>query len=121
MPLTVQQKRMWLRYIRAIREKYPPPFTVTIRTCRLGKTLDGLTTFNSRNGKVVSAKVAISNRLPYHGRLDSLVHEYAHVMSWTFNHHENDRAEQHDEAWGTWYAKIYRVIEEVSDESREQS
>lgn len=45
------------------------------------------------------------------GRLeDTLIHEWAHVMSWEPQHDFHPLGGPHDAVWGVWYARVYSAF-----------
>lgn len=41
--------------------------------------------------------------------LESLVHEFAHILDWLFN---PTRRDEHRQSWGRWYSICYKVVYE---------
>lgn len=108
MNLTPRQRQNWLRYIRAIRRAYPPPVPTTIRL--VVRADPGVAWIYADH-----AVIRINRELDWQSKVDTLNHEYAHVLD------AGSPAEDcHGETWGCWYARVYRVIQETSDKIREE-
>lgn len=41
--------------------------------------------------------------------IDTLLHEYAHLLSWSAMHDLHEYKHYHDDVWGIWYARLYRA------------
>ena len=97
MKLTNRQK--WLRTIAWLKNAFPAQRPVSVASCKIDKELLG-------SVELVGCcfKVEIGNTLSLNMRLEILIHEWAHVISWFGAGHEED----HPDDWGLAYAKIYR-------------
>jgi hypothetical protein len=42
--------------------------------------------------------------------MDSLKHEWSHILDWSHLHDMKEEPEYHSATWGVWYAKVYRLI-----------
>jgi hypothetical protein len=42
--------------------------------------------------------------------LDSLIHEWSHILDWSHLHDMKEEPEYHSATFGVWYAKVYRII-----------
>ena len=51
--------------------------------------------------------IRVKKNLPFATKLDTLLHEYAHVLSW---HCAEAEKEDHSAEWGIAYALIYRTF-----------
>lgn len=40
---------------------------------------------------------------------DCFQHEYAHALNWSHSHDKDGWIWLHDETWGAWYSRVYRV------------
>lgn len=108
------QLKRWRKYISAIKQRYPAPFPVVIRTCRMPYGENGA---GRDCGDCVLHKgkffIRIGNHLDWSMRVDTLIHEYAHALNWSYRHNKTDEHD-HEDPWGIWYARLYRVVEEMS-------
>lgn len=109
MRLARRNRKRWLALIRALREAYPPPIPTTIRTTRLSNDYYGITEYRD---KPPHHLIKINSSLPYRERVEFLVHEYAHVLDHS-ERHLQDNCELHDDTWGIWYARCYRIAQEL--------
>ena len=100
--MTNNPRRSWLRYIRAIRKAYPPPVPVRIRVTRR-REAGVLHLYDDH------AHIYISESLAHQERVDTLVHEYAHLLNGI------NETDEHGETWGCWYARVYQVVARESD------
>lgn len=100
MTLTTTQK--WLRTINWLRREFPSRYPVKVRSRPL-KNLSGDSSFQNRR-----FYIRINSRKPYTERIDAILHEWAHVLTWF----GAGRAEDHSDEWGLWYAKLYRAWDE---------
>jgi hypothetical protein len=85
-----------------LREEFPPPFPVKVLYCKLDKEVIGDT--SKRGSKFI---LRIDSSLSRGAALDVLLHEWGHVISWTFSKTEQTRAHHSDE-WALAYGRIYR-------------
>ncbi len=96
--LTVDQK--WRRRLRWIRDKFPPPRPTRV-VLKKGLGADHGTTCLTKGNKFV---VEIKATIPYWAKVDVLLHEWAHVLTWLGNDDKH-----HGEEWGLNYARIYQA------------
>ncbi|MEE8384488.1 MAG: hypothetical protein V3S01_01040 [Dehalococcoidia bacterium] len=59
-----------------------------------------------QKGRVLVITINTATPTRWQG-IDTLIHEYAHAMSWKHVNVENERDLKHDEAWGVEYARLY--------------
>ena len=97
MKLTNRQK--WLRTIVWLKRTFPPQKPAFVKTCKTDKDLLG---FAQLTGTYF--KVEIQRNLNFQIKMEVLIHEWAHVISWFGAGHEED----HPDDWGLAFAKIYR-------------
>ena len=100
MSLTTAQK--WLRTIAWLRRNFPAQHLVCVRSRSLkedqGETeLIGLPTW---------FHIRINRKQSYLSRIDTLIHEWAHCLTWF----GAETHEDHSSEWGIAYAKIYRTF-----------
>lgn len=48
--------------------------------------------------------ILINPKFPYYIKMDTILHEWAHVLSW-----DTCKCEDHSDEWGRAYARIYRA------------
>lgn len=84
----------WRALIRQLRENFPVAGMVTVRR-HPAKRNCGLTRFDGNN-----YSVRIDSSQSRTGQIDTLLHEWAHVLS-------IEQAYRHEGPWGMLYAKIY--------------
>ena len=60
----------------------------------------GAAIYSRKEGRVVY----IARDLSYEGQLDALIHEWAHHLA------PHNDSEDHDDAWGVAYARLYRKV-----------
>lgn len=105
--LTSLERSRWARCIAALRKELPPPYPVRVRTVR---QLDfGTLSLERENGKRYF-DLRISCIATFTERLDALKHEWAHALCPTGWNDDSER-DEHDEAWGIWYARAYQVVD----------
>jgi len=84
----------WRKLLRSLRKNFPVDGWVNVRRVRMARDC-GVTRLNG-----VDYCIRINSRQPYQGQVDTLLHEWAHVVA-------IDRAFQHDRMWGELYSEIY--------------
>lgn len=82
-------------------EQLPLEQTVRVRIGLINGPYYGLTSWNEIGQRF---DIALDPRQPFSTLLDTLIHEYAHAMTWN-----TQGEEQHGPAWGVAYAKCYNV------------
>ena len=97
MKLTATQK--WLRTIAWLRRNFLVQRTVSVRSASI-KKFHGYVEYDGE------FKIRISCKQSLNLRLDALIHEWAHVLTW-FGAEETT---EHSAEWGIAYAKIYRTF-----------
>jgi hypothetical protein len=100
MKLTTGQK--WLRTIAWLRRNFPSHYNTTIRSVPTGKC-HGYTEYDK-----CCFRIKIERRQSFYLRIDTLIHEWAHVLTWF----GAETHEDHSSEWGLAYAKIYRTFVE---------
>lgn len=104
----------WRRTLRALREECPTLLPVRVR--RTGALTDYFAVTDlARDG--LRFNVTLHERIdsPTEGvravteleMYDSLIHEWAHCLSWNPSH----SLEDHDAQWGVAYARCYNAVE----------
>lgn len=99
MKLTNRQK--WLRTIVWMKREFPGQRPVTVESCKVDKEFLG--SAELAGGRF---KIEIGNKLCIRVKLEVLIHEWAHIISWFGAGHVED----HPDDWGLAYAKIYRAF-----------
>jgi|LakMenE01Jun11ns_1017448.scaffolds.fasta_scaffold9901226_3 Zn-dependent peptidase ImmA (M78 family) len=83
-----------------LKKSYPQTYPVSVRRLKLTEDYDGFCQF-----KGTHFLISINRKLPEHEAIETLLHEYAHVIAWDkckFDDHCND--------WGVAYSRIYRAF-----------
>lgn len=113
--LSPKQRKRWARYVagfaREIGQKLPYP--VRVRTVP-NQQWSGEVTVASCNGRRWY-ELRVSSYACYLLRIDTLVHEYAHLLqdpTW----HEKHIEHEHCDTWGVAYARCYRIQEKLYEE-----
>lgn len=75
-------------------------FPVEIRRLKISNNLDGDCQF--KNNKFV---IRINRNLLEHEAVETVIHEFAHVIAW-----EKCKSEVHSNEWGKAYSLIYRTF-----------
>ncbi|KKL56725.1 hypothetical protein LCGC14_2242530 [marine sediment metagenome] len=102
MKLTTTQK--WRRTLAWLRRNFPPSSKVSVRSLEIKE--HGCTTFGYAP-MVGSFEIQINRKKSFSLRIDTLLHEWAHCVTWLGA--ETD-IEDHSAEWGVAYAKIYRTF-----------
>lgn len=100
--------------LKRIKARFPPAYPVIIRTKKKTKKSKnfGLTEF-------VAVKepyfIITLSQESYEIIVDTLLHEYAHVLAWSLRHITHDDSKWHDESWAVEYSRLYRFIIEPKE------
>lgn len=108
-------RRAWRRDLRALRDECPPLLDVRVRLLPgpsehfglANLSHDGLH-FNLTLWLRIRERDGVVRRVTRQELLDSLVHEWAHVLTWASSHD----LEAHDPAWGVSYSRCYQATSE---------
>lgn len=87
--------------LRALREWHPADSPVWVRRCRLTGCY-GTTQWGT--GRFL---ITIDSALPESDQVHTLLHEWAHVLTW------DESEEDHDEVWSAAYSRIYQDLVEL--------
>lgn len=98
MSLTTAQK--WLRTIAWLRRNFPAGHVIYVQSKSLKKD-QGETEL-----KGICFYIRIHRKQSFLSRIDSLLHEWAHCLTWFGAETDED----HSAEWGIAYAKIYRTF-----------
>ncbi len=96
--MTNNQK--WLRTLRWLRHEFPPQRKSVVRSVKIDRTTCGFICLH-RDGFFIY----VNKSLPNFVKLDTVIHEWAHALTWF----GADQEEDHSDEWGLTYAKIYRA------------
>ena len=107
-------KKTDLARLKALAEKIaarcPPPMPCSFKWCHNPLYVDGKRACGYKqlflNGQRYSAVLAIDVTEPYLVARDTLVHEWAHLLSWT-PAHDAGAFGPHGPEWGVAYARAY--------------
>lgn len=97
--LTASQK--WRRLLPWLRQEFPPRCKVRVRCRRIKREKDHGWTNLYGNPKRFEVIIQSNRQLAL--RVDTIIHEWAHVITWSGND-----TDDHGEEWGLAYARIYR-------------
>lgn len=88
------------KVIRFLKKTCPTLYPVSVRRLRMSDSFDGNCQF-----KGDSFLIRINRTLPEHEAIETLLHEWAHVIAW-------DRCpdDEHCDEWGKAYSRIYRTF-----------
>lgn len=94
---------LYRKVTNALKQSYPE-FTVSVRRVKVPKGIAG--DCHKSNGIY---KIRIDRELNETSAIDTLLHEFAHVPSWS----EWCKHELHGPQWADHYAKCYRIYEQI--------
>ena len=106
-----KDRRKWLKFVSHLKKKFPISYPVTIKTKPYNFSGECIHHFD-RFGRVDRVQIVINDRLDFDGRLDTLIHEYAHALECA-QFGNCDLLHEHSAVWGVNYAACYRAIEEL--------
>jgi len=90
----------WIRILWWLRREFPSTHKVTVRTvANSSKTSQGEI---EKRGHTFEIRIS---KQCFHLKIDSLIHEWAHLLTW----HGNDE-DEHGEEWALMFGKIYRAF-----------
>lgn len=107
MKLSKRQYFFWKALQERLRKKYPSPVKntrVMIQDWLNKKPYNGTTAWNAEREMVT---IYIRRAAPFDVKIDTLIHEWAHVISQT---------EDHGPKWSRSYGRCYRVFEKLVGE-----
>lgn len=99
MRLTTAQK--WRKTIAWLRRNFPSRYPVVVRSVPL--KIHGDTDYEKNK-----FLVRINSKKSHSARIDTILHEWAHVLTWFGAGHYED----HPDEWGLCWGKIYRTFVE---------
>ncbi len=107
------QRAHWRNLIRELKKRLPPPYPVTIRTCRMSK-YDADTLAYEYNDGSREVVVRIGSHLSFRERLHHIQHEYAHALDKKYiDMLLAIEKECHTKEWGILLADAYYVIQDI--------
>jgi len=88
-----------------LRVSCPPALPVKVRRGKISSEIYG----DSSIGEKPTAHflIRIATGMDENTTLETLLHEWAHCLSWTASH---QRIKEHGPEWGIAYARVYRCI-----------
>lgn len=91
-----------------LRHVCPPPFgwRVIVRGADMSGDCGGTRRFEKSRTFVIT----VANDLDPGRLTDTLIHEWAHVMSWDQQQDFHPLGGIHDAIWGVWYARVYAAF-----------
>lgn len=87
--------------LRALREWHPASDPVRVRRCRL------VGCYGTTQWKGDHFLITLDSSLPSSDQVHTLLHEWAHVLSW------DESEEDHDAVWSSAYSRIYQDLIEL--------
>ena len=116
MPCPRTNRARYQQVLNWLQERFPVKYKVRLRIEDLGRSEQGHAVRSGRNGFILR----IHRTLPRWLALDTLLHEYAHVMTWPEAMPTKGHTIHSDE-WALAFARVYRlyVDEEGDVESRQ--
>ena len=100
----VRQVANWLR------AEFPTPWPVRISLLDLGNQERCYHGACSRRGRKLA--IEVNHRAPKYVMIGTLLHEWAHAMTWPVANLEESKPIDHDAEWGLAYARIVRAYED---------
>lgn len=98
MKLSTAQK--WLRMLAWLHRNFPAQYAISVRSKPM-KKFHGYTEYTG-----AWFHVKINRKQSHDLRIDALIHEWAHCLSWF----GAEQTEEHSAEWGLAYARIYRAF-----------
>lgn len=94
--------------IRFLKKTFPAYLKVSVRRLALSEHLDG-----DCQLKTDKFQIRINRDLQEHEAIETLLHEWAHVIAW-----DRCPTDEHCDEWGKAYSRIYRAfLKEFLDKS----
>ena len=93
----------WRKMLSWLRRNYPVKMKVTIRRVRNLRKKEPNIGYSEGTNR--SIYIAIDYNTSFALQCDTLLHEWAHVMTW-----DGNDIDEHGEEWGLAYARIYRLF-----------
>ncbi len=100
--MKIPSKKKWLLTILWLRRNFPPPYPTRVRSVKMKDYGDTTLSKGMRD-----FRIRISKNRSYAAKIDTLLHEWAHVLSWFGAESE---IEDHSAEWGVTYARLYRTF-----------
>jgi len=99
-------------YVRILKKELPAAYPVSINfvSKKISVKDDDCFAATWLDLKKKKFFIQISKSKCYRCMLDSLIHEYAHILDWSHLHDKSEEPEYHSSTWGVWYSKVYRFI-----------
>lgn len=95
-----------------LRHVCPPPLGWRV-IVRGSAQLDGDCGGTQRYEKSKTYVITVADDLDEGRLLDTLIHEWAHVLSWDQQQEFHPLGGVHDAVWGVWYARIFSAFYNV--------
>lgn len=111
--LSKKENEKFRQIVRNLKERFPPPFPVHLRTVKQMKGYLGRTMFiEGKNPYFLITLVQDK----YQNFLDVYLHELGHVLSWKVGFNSAEGGQKfHDESWAVEYSKLYRYVFEPEE------
>ena len=96
------------KVVRFLKKNCESLFPVSVRRLKLKDEFDGDCQFKDDH-----FLIRINRNLPEHEAIETLLHEWAHVIAW-----DRCTSDEHCDEWGKAYSRIYRAfLKEFLDKS----
>ncbi len=108
--LSKVDRKRFLDVIHRLKKENPPVFPLKIRTLSKDKFKGYYGLMQFFDGKKPYFLITL-RQSDYDIMFDSLIHEYAHLLCYSFQqHHAEDTVLWHDASWGATYARLYSSL-----------
>jgi len=94
--------RCYRKILGILKAKFPE-YKVSVRRVKLPDTLCGDCRLVNGKRKIKEFHIRINNHLNEELAIDTLVHEWAHILAW------DAPGDEHGAAWGRAYSRVYRI------------
>lgn len=92
--------KTYRKLIGFLKRSYPQLHPVSVRRIKLPDTYDGYCQFKNNH-----FHIKVNRKLPEHEAIETLLHEYAHVIAW-----DRCKSDCHCDEWGKAYSRLYRAF-----------
>ena len=100
------------KVVSLLKKELPPAYKVSVNFVRGKLKIDGVdchaVSWFELKEKKFYIKVHYGNCI--HCMMDSVIHEWAHILDWSHLHDMSEEPEYHSATFGVWYAKVYRTV-----------
>ncbi len=106
-----------LQIARCLAVKFPTPYPTTVQVTKKIACLPGASAMErrigdmgyvNREGRKLVIRIAVRPGLKRQAMIDTLMHEWAHAVTWRQANMESLRGQGHDDEWALMLGRIYR-------------